>query len=160
MINVILKDGETEKKFQIKKFSALQSFLFINKIISIIASTKISGNDESDKLKIITLIKRLSKVDNTDEENKSEEVKNIDVNELFPIFINVLKSAFSNTDEDKKNEIYNILLKQCYFINGVSVRQVSLAVEENDFIENPMTFFKLVIESAKYNYSFFLKEKI
>ncbi len=153
-----IKDGAIEKTFSIKKFTALQSFLFINKIITIIASSKIDASEE-DKNAIISVIKNITKVDNTTEKNESDEVKHIDINQFLPTITTIIKGAIANTDEDTRNDVYNTLLSQVDYINGVSVKSLNL-YNVDEFIDDFSSIFKLIFESIKHNFSFFLKEKM
>lgn len=156
---ILIKDGNSDKKFTIKKFSAMESFFFVNKIISIIASSKINGVEENEKNSIIDLIKNMSKMDNTVDEKDSKEKNKaeIDINSFMPILIKILKGAIAATDEDARNDIYNTLLKQCYNMNGISIKQLNL-YNCDEFLEDFKTIFKLIFESVKFNFGFFLKE--
>ena len=152
---IILKDGSNDKNFIIKKMTAMQSFFFINKILAIISNAKIDlGNEYKEKC--IQIIENMTKIYKTEDVDK----KNYKINEseILPIFFSVIKSALAETTEDKLNEVHNILLKQCFFVNGISVKNINI-YNADEFIEDFSTIYKLIIESAKFNFGFFLKEK-
>ena len=91
--------------------------------------------------------------------NESDEVKHIDINEFLPTITTIIKGAIANTDEDTRNDVYNTLLSQVDYINGVSVKSLNL-YNVDEFIDDFSSIFKLIFESIKYNFSFFLKEKM
>ena len=140
-ITVNIEDGERQLTFSITQMPALKLERFINKAAILLARAA-GKNFGETKFPPLNALADVFK--------KKEEEEGTGVEKLVTLL--------GGLDYDEVEPLYNELLSCCKLIPDTSTPGVTLDLNDSVIegnIESPLTLYKLRIEAAKLNFSFF-----
>ncbi|RTK96087.1 MAG: hypothetical protein EKK64_05000 [Neisseriaceae bacterium] len=148
-----IKDGANELDLVITQFSATETVLFLNKLLSMLSRAKSVPTEN------IGLVKQA--INNVMQTGvKAEDVSEVRMEllgeEVFPMMIDVIKGAIAESSEDDQLIIMEKILNQVKLRQATEFIPLSLRSIDN-YVSNGMTIYKICGAVIKFNFGFLLK---